>query len=679
MTKALQANGLSQELKEMKYFVEWFMTERCGLQPFFRNPNGSRSEVIFEVCDWRQLYELAAYGGFPIRYPHYTFGLEYYEMTKAHEWGLQNIYEMVINNNPVYAYLQRANSMVDHKLVMAHVYAHAHFFVNNVYFRHTNRKAIDMMANHAVRIRRFQDEYGVNEVEEFLDICLSLENLIDISRLTIQRSDKERASLLDDKSEEQEDGWDGKFDAKRYMNGFINPPKEVAAQRERLEKTKEDEADIHERGIVFPGEPQKDIMLFLAQYAPLKDWQRQMLLIVREEAYYFSPQGQTKILNEGWAAYWHSRAMTELCAAAEIVDYAEHNAGTLAIGRGRINPYALGKTLLLDIEWRWDTHRHGKIYQECDLRDVLDSWDQFVAFKNVFEVCNRNRQVTLRKWQEFLCFWQAVSDRKSELFRVTYDSDRLLRWWHYYLTIDQQLADINKQLNGALALVKKCQNRIERLAGSGNWRKRTELSQQMKFQENYIIRYCRGAINLLEIFARIKVAFRQGKLMPKQFCLPEQFFTYAQKFTGSLPIAMGEKKIFEVCGVHCDLTAIDEYLTAAVCRQAKLFGYDYNENSGYYEITTREVDEVKQKLCAALANRGQPQIQIPVGGGNFENAGELLLEHLYDGPELALDYAEAVMANIYKLWRAPVLLDTKLEEDAVRLIFDKKGFTFNDE
>jgi stage V sporulation protein R len=79
-------------------------------------------ETIFEVVDADDLNEIAAYGGFPTRYPHWSFGMQYEELKKGYEYGLSKIYEMVINNDPCYAYLMRSNHTVDQKLVMAHVY-----------------------------------------------------------------------------------------------------------------------------------------------------------------------------------------------------------------------------------------------------------------------------------------------------------------------------------------------------------------------------------------------------------------------------------------------------------------------------------------------------------------------------------------------------------------------------
>src|ERR671926_1050067 len=135
--------------------------------------------IIYEVLDYKTMNEVAAYGGFPTRYPHWRFGMDYEQLSKSHEYGLSKIYEMVINNDPCYAYLLEGNSLVDQKMVMAHVYAHNDFFKNNYYFSKTNRKMIDGMANHATRVRRHIERLGLEKVETFIDACLCLENLID--------------------------------------------------------------------------------------------------------------------------------------------------------------------------------------------------------------------------------------------------------------------------------------------------------------------------------------------------------------------------------------------------------------------------------------------------------------------------------------------------------------------
>ncbi len=147
-------------------------------------------DTIFEVLDYDELSEIAALGGFPNRYPHWRFGMEYQHLAKGYRYGLQKIYEMVINNDPCYAYLLRCNQMVDQKLVMAHVYGHNDFFKNNIWFSQTNRKMMDEMANHGNRIRSHMERHGEETVENFIDSCLSLENLIDIYSPLIKRREE---------------------------------------------------------------------------------------------------------------------------------------------------------------------------------------------------------------------------------------------------------------------------------------------------------------------------------------------------------------------------------------------------------------------------------------------------------------------------------------------------------
>ncbi len=113
--------SLSDELVEVQAQMEARAAE-YGLDFF---------PTIFEVVDVNQLNAVAAYGGFPTRYPHWRFGMEYERLSKGYSYGLQKIYELVINNDPCYAYLLSSNSLTDHKMVIAHVYGHCDFFKNN--------------------------------------------------------------------------------------------------------------------------------------------------------------------------------------------------------------------------------------------------------------------------------------------------------------------------------------------------------------------------------------------------------------------------------------------------------------------------------------------------------------------------------------------------------------------
>ncbi len=348
-------------------------------------------ETIFEMVPSDAINSLAAQEGFPVRYPHWRFGMNYDQYSKGYEWGLQKIYEMVINTNPAYAYLMSSNSYVDQKTVMAHVYGHVDFFKNNIWFSKTNRKMLDAMANHAVRIRHYMDEFGQDSVENFIDLCLSIDNLID-PHLPFQEAKKSQntstasSSGMPSSAPVQQEIGRLKND-RSYMDKYINPPEFLEAQKKKMQEQSRQNKK-------FPAQPERDVMLFLMENAPLNDWQQDVLRMIRDESYYFIPQMQTKIMNEGWASYWHSEIMTKKALKAdEIIDFADHHAGVMAMQPGRVNPYKVGVELFRDIEDRWNRGRFGKEYEECtDLR-VREQWDTKLGKgrEKIFEVrqvCN---------------------------------------------------------------------------------------------------------------------------------------------------------------------------------------------------------------------------------------------------------------------------------------------------
>lgn len=345
--------------------------------------------IIYKVLDYKTLYEIAAQGGFPIRYPHWRFGMEYDQLSKGYTYGLSVIYEMVINTDPSYGYLLEGNEMVTQKMVMAHVAGHVDFFKHNMWFAHTNRKMLDEMANHATRIERLINRYGYEQIEDFIDVCLSLDNLIDYHAPYIKRPEAQTErpmTAADDKPQTVE----GLKVERDYMRHYINPPEYLEEQRQKL-------VEEQQKKRRFPENPQKDVLLFLLNYAPLEPWQHTILEIVRDEAYYYAPQGMTKIMNEGWASYWHSRIMTEKALTdAEVISFADHHAGVVATSPGRLNPYKMGLELLRDIEDRWNKGKFGKEYDECKDIQVKNNWDLQLGLgqQKIFEVRKLYNDVT---------------------------------------------------------------------------------------------------------------------------------------------------------------------------------------------------------------------------------------------------------------------------------------------
>jgi stage V sporulation protein R len=174
------------------------------------------------------------------------------------------------------------------------------------------------------------------------------------------------------------------------MDPYINPPEFLEKQRKKSEEAKSKQKR-------FPEERVRDVLQFLIEHAPLEGWQRDCLEIVRNEAYYFAPQAMTKIMNEGWATYWHSRIMTEKASsAAEIIDYADACSGVLATAPGRLNPYKLGVELFRHIESRWDKGQFGKEWDECDSMQVKRNWDRRLGLgrRKIFEVRKLYNDIT---------------------------------------------------------------------------------------------------------------------------------------------------------------------------------------------------------------------------------------------------------------------------------------------
>ena len=427
--------------------------------------------VVFEMLDSDEISQVAAYGGFPQRYPHWRFGMEYERLRKQHTYGLGKIYEMVINTNPCYAYLLGDNYFVDQKTVMAHVYAHCDFFKNNVWFSRTNRRMIDEMANHATRIRRYVNRFGLDKVEKFIDTCLAVENLIDPHSVLMDRGHhhlvRRRQTEPPPEDEPAKDAAT-RFPAKAYMDPFVNP-------RQVLEAERQDQRERAERFRgVFPVRPHRDVLAFLLERAPLEDWQADVLGLVRQEAYYFAPQAQTKIMNEGWASYWHSTIMTTYCLRAdELITYCDHHSGTLASSPGRLNPYKIGIELFRDIERRWNTGRHGPEYDACDDMQTRRNWGKdrpppgrsvgrgSLGRKKIFEVRAVHNDVTFL--DEFLTP-EFVEDQK--LFHYRYDPAT-----RRMVVVNRDFDKIKKQL--LFLLTNHAQPYIYVL--DGNYRNRGEL------------------------------------------------------------------------------------------------------------------------------------------------------------------------------------------------------------
>nr|WP_106781233.1 SpoVR family protein [Lysinibacillus timonensis] len=289
----------------------------------------------YEICPADVIYTIGAYG-MPTRFTHWSFGKQFHKMKLQYDFGLSQIYELVINSDPCYAFLLDTNTLTQNKLIIAHVLAHCDFFKNNIRFSNTRRDMVESMTATAERIAHYEMLYGKEEVEEFLDAVLAIQEHIDPSLL--------RPKLMYNLNEEDDD----------EITETIRTPYDDLWKLDQIGKQEEKTYRIKKKK--FPPKPEKDLLLFIEEYSrELEEWQRDILTMMREEMLYFWPQLETKIMNEGWASYWHQRIMRELdLTTDETIEYAKLNAGVVQPSKTTINPYYLGLKIFEDIEKRYD-------------------------------------------------------------------------------------------------------------------------------------------------------------------------------------------------------------------------------------------------------------------------------------------------------------------------------------
>ncbi len=242
-----------------------------------------------EIISSEQMMNAYAYVGMPIGYDHWSFGKQFLNIEKNYKRGRMDLaYEMVINSNPCITYLMEENNMSMQVLVIAHAcYGHNSFFKNNYLFKNwTNASSIiDYLLFAKNYVKSCEKRHGLSEVEEILDSCHALMNY------GVDRYKHPAKMSLENERVRQKQ-------REEYLQSQVNE-----LWRTLPEKSSEKKES---RGKIFPPEPQENILYFIEKNAPLlQPWQREIVRIVRKISQYFYPQRQTKVMNEGWATFWH--------------------------------------------------------------------------------------------------------------------------------------------------------------------------------------------------------------------------------------------------------------------------------------------------------------------------------------------------------------------------------------
>lgn len=245
-------------------------------------------EQEFEIISFEDMICYEAYLGMPSHYPHWSYGKNYERIKTLYQYNLTGLpYEMVINSDPCMAYLMKDNNLVLQILTIAHVYGHNDFFKHNRLFKEYTRAdlTLDMFKNHANRIRNYiQDpSIGYDEVERILDAAHAI---------------------------------------KYHCGAFC-----------KLNVSMETPIEY----------PYENLLEFLWREGALNEWQKDILLIVMQESRYFIPQIETKIMNEGWASFWHYQIVNALGLPPHMqLEFLKYHNNVICSIPGKLNPYFIG-------------------------------------------------------------------------------------------------------------------------------------------------------------------------------------------------------------------------------------------------------------------------------------------------------------------------------------------------
>ena len=276
--------------------------------------------ITYEVCDYYSMIGHMSYHGMPTHYGHWSYGKTFERTRMMYNMGMEGLpYELIINSNPSIAYLMRENPIYLQILIMAHCLGHSDFFKNNRMFKETRPESVVGRFRAAKKkVQSYVEDptIGIEEVEEVLDAAHALQ-----------------------------------FQTHRYgQKGSTH--EELVEKYTRL--IKEDEEGIYSLVDLNrkPLEPDYDILGFIADNSQdMPEWKKDVINIVRSEARYFIPQMQTKIMNEGWASFWHYTLCHELDLPPEWhIPFIKTHNQVIRPHIGGLNPYHLGFTIFQDIK-----------------------------------------------------------------------------------------------------------------------------------------------------------------------------------------------------------------------------------------------------------------------------------------------------------------------------------------
>ncbi|MDY6228200.1 MAG: SpoVR family protein [Clostridium sp.] len=286
----------------------------------------------FEIIGFNEMLGYEAYLGMPSKYPHWSYGKAYDKNKTLYSLNMTGLpYEMVINSDPCLGYLMKENTLLLQILTMAHVYGHNDFFANNrLFIEGTKAKnVLEMFKLDAEIIRGYINDpsIGYEKVEKILDAAHAI-------RYQIPRT----IGIKELSEEELKDSIISYYNSKKENKGILDAYEEI--QFPDLSK--------------IPLEPSDDLLGFIIKYGSLEEWGKNILKIVKRETQYFIPQIETKIMNEGWASFWHYNILNSLNLEDGLhFEFLKRHNDVVAPILGGLNPYFIGFKIFQDIEYRY--------------------------------------------------------------------------------------------------------------------------------------------------------------------------------------------------------------------------------------------------------------------------------------------------------------------------------------
>ncbi|MBZ9686604.1 SpoVR family protein [Clostridium estertheticum] len=325
----------------------------------------------FEIIGYKDMLSYETYIGMPSRYPHWSFGKSYEKNSTVYKYNLTGLpYEMVINSDPCIAYLMKENTLLLQILTIAHVYGHNDFFKNNRLFKDGTRaaSAVEMFKFHADMVRSYINDpsIGYEKVERILDAAHAIK--LQTSRVIGEKR------------------IDGEVLKQRLLEDYKNN-NEVHNDLDAYVK------------LAFPNlnkipiQPEDDLLYFIIKYGDMEEWEKSLLGFVRQETSYFLPQIETKIMNEGWASFWHYNILKQLDLPGGLyLEFIKRHNDVIAPGYGSINPYFIGFKIFEDILKRYGKEKIFEVRalerDESFLRKYLTQ--ELCAELNLFEYAAKN-------------------------------------------------------------------------------------------------------------------------------------------------------------------------------------------------------------------------------------------------------------------------------------------------